>query len=76
MPNRIEIKDDDLGQISGGQITYTWDGTIGSLGVDGYNPYLLLDKEKFLEYYNANKETVSESKMIKYLKDNHIIKLP
>ena len=73
---RVELKVDELENVAGGQITYTWDGESGSLGIDGYNPYILVDKEAFLDYYNEAKDTTSEMDMIHYMKKHGIIRKP
>lgn len=68
--------DENLEDISGGQITYTWDGTSGTLGLNGKNTYLLLDKTAFLNYYKSAQATTSEADMIRYMRENGIIKKP
>jgi len=73
MSERIEIKDDELENISGGAITYTWDGTQGSLGIDGNNPFTLLDKKAFLEVYNEMFGKYSDVEILKVLKQRKII---
>lgn len=73
MSERIEIKDEELENISGGAITYTWDGTQGSLGIDGNNPFTLLDKKAFLEVYNEMFGKYSDVEILKVLKQRKII---
>lgn len=76
MSNRIELNDKELNAVNGGQITYTWDGNSGTLGKNGNNPYILLDKDAFLEYYDKVWQTTSEKNIMAYLLANNIIKLP
>ncbi len=76
MSDRIEIKDELLGDITGGAITYTWDGNQGSLGINGNNPYILLDKQAFLAVYNELFGKVSDAQIVRTLREKGIIKLP
>lgn len=75
MSDRISITDEDLGNVTGGEITYTWDGSVGTIGINGYNPFVLLDKAAFIEYYNSVKGTgVKESAILSTLLARGIIK--
>lgn len=76
MSDRTEIKDELLEEISGGAITYTWDGTQGSLGIDGVNKYVLLDKSAFLSVYNEMFGKYSDMDIIRELYKQGIIKKP
>ena len=76
MANRIEINDEQLDAVNGGAITYTWDGTQGSLGVNGTNPYILLNKDAFLKVYNEMFGKYNDAEIIKELKKQKIIKKP
>ena len=76
MANRIEINDEQLDTVNGGAITYTWDGTQGSLGVNGTNPYILLNKDAFLKVYNEMFGKYHDAEIIKELKKQKIIKKP
>lgn len=76
MSNRHEINEEQLGNISGGAITYTWDGETGSLGLNGVNKYMLLDKDAFLEVYNELFGKVSDADIICELREKGIIKKP
>jgi len=73
MSNRIEIMENELSNISGGQITYTWDGNQGSIGINGYNNFTLLDKDGFVEYYSKHKDSMSEVDILKNLYAQGII---
>ncbi len=73
MAEKQQLHDEELENVNGGQITYTWNGEVGTLGKNGNNPYILLDKDAFLEYYDRVWQTVSEKNIIQYLLDNHII---
>jgi hypothetical protein len=73
MSDRMEIKDEQLDNINGGAITYTWNGTTGSLGVDGNNVFTLHNKDAFLEVYNSMFGKYSDVEIIKELKARKII---
>ena len=53
MSKKVELFGEELDLVNGGQITYTWDGNQGSIGIGGYNPFVLVNKAKFVAYYNA-----------------------
>jgi len=76
MANRIAINEEQLDNVTGGAITYTWDGKTGSLGLNGKNTYMLLDKAAFLEVYNELFGKVSDAEIIKTLREKKIIKKP
>lgn len=67
MCSRIEIKGAELKDINGGKITYTWDGTEGSIGINGYNNFKLLDKDAFGEYYTEHKDSMDEVDILRNL---------
>lgn len=72
-----EIRDEELEAVIGGEITYTWDGTTGTIGIGGNNNLILVDKAAFVSYYNSVKGTgVKDSQVIRYLLDNGIAKKP
>ena len=73
MADRIAITEDQLENITGGAITYTWNGTEGSLGIDGNNIYKLLNKDAFLNIYNENFGKKTDLEIIKILKAQGII---
>lgn len=76
MSDRIEIKDNELNDVTGGKITYTWNGTTGSIGINGNNNFVLLDKNAFGAYYSQVKDTLSEKEILKNLMAKGIIKKP
>lgn len=76
MADRIELHEGELDNVSGGQITYTWDGNQGSLGMNGNNKYQLLDKSKFIKIYNEMKADYSDAEIIKALRDQGVIRKP
>lgn len=76
MSNKQEILDAELDNISGGQITYTWDGTQGSIGINGYNNFILLNKDAFGKYYMEVKDTMPEKEILKNLLAQNIIARP
>lgn len=77
MSNRTQLFDDDLVDVTGGQITYTWDGTKGTIGMNGRNPFILVNKSAFIEYYNSVKgEGKKDSEILNYLLDHGIAVKP
>ena len=76
MADRIAINEEQLDDINGGAITYTWDGSQGSLGMNGKNIYTLLDKNAFLKVYNEMFGKASDAEIIKTLRAQGIIKKP
>jgi hypothetical protein len=76
MADRKQINEEELDIVTGGQLTYTWDGSKGSFGVNGNNPYILLDKEAYLSYYNEVKDSLSELDIVRNLLAKGIIKKP
>ena len=67
MAERKEIFEESLDSVSGGRITYTWDGTTGTIGIDGDNPFTLVDKEGFVSYYKANGSSMDDATMLNKL---------
>jgi len=78
MSNRVELFDTDLENVSGGKITYTWSSAdnIGTIGLDGNNKYILLDKNAFGDYYKSVQGTMSDGAILKQLMCMGIIKKP
>lgn len=68
-----KLQDDDLDLVSGGQITYTWDGSSGTIGMDGFNPFALLDMDGFVAYYNSVHGTMSDAEILTNLMAQGII---
>ena len=71
-----ELFDEDLDAVSAGQITYTWDGTSGTIGINGYNPFILVDKDGFVEYFKSTEGKLKDSEVLNYLVAKGIIKKP
>lgn len=76
MGNREVLNDQELDFVNGGRLTYTWDGTTGSFGVNGNNPYILVSKDAYLAYYNEVKDDLSELEIVKNLLKKGIIRKP
>ena len=75
MSDRKQLFEDDLVDVSGGQITYTWDGTVGTIGMNGRNPYTLVDKQAFVDYYNSVRGTgMRDADILRYLLEHGIAK--
>ena len=73
MGDRIQLFEDDLVDVTGGQITYTWDGTSGTIGMNGRNPYTLVDKDAFVAYYKSVQGTgIKDSQVLRYLLEHGI----
>ena len=51
---------------AGGHITYTWDGTSGTVSYGGYT-YTLLDRDTFMNYYSANQGFLTDAQIIENL---------
>lgn len=73
MSKIVELHDDDLDQVSGGKITYTWDGSTGTIGMNGYNPFVLVNKDAFVAYYNSVEGTKSDADILNDLLANGTI---
>lgn len=69
-----QLNDDELDMVAGGDITYTWDGSIGSIGLDGNNPFILLDKQAYLDYFNSVHGTMTDGQILTNLYAMGIIK--
>lgn len=76
MTEKNELFDEELEAVNGGQITYTWDGTQGTMGLNGYNPYILVDKDRFIAYYNSVMGTMRDPQILAKLREQGIIRLP
>ena len=78
MSNRQELFDKDLENVNGGDITYTWSSTdnIGTIGLDGNNCLVLLDKGAFASYYKSVQGTMSDGAILKQLVQMGIAKKP
>lgn len=67
MSNKIELNDEELDLVSGGDISYTWNGTSGRIGIDGNNKYILVDKDAFVAYYNKAHGNESDGAILAHL---------
>ncbi len=74
MTDKYELLDEELESVSSGRVTYTWDGKRGTIGKDGNNIYILVDKEKYLEYYNSEGYKLPDSKVLRYCLEHGIAK--
>ena len=48
MGNRIEINDDVLENVVGGNITFDWDGKVGHCGLNGDKSYTFNSRSQFV----------------------------
>ena len=76
MSKRMIINEEQLDSVTGGKITYTWDGSQGSLGMNGVNKYILLDKNAFIKVYNEMSSDYNDAEIIRALREQHIIVKP
>ena len=76
MADRKVINDVELDNVTGGKITYTWNGEIGSIGINGNNNFVLLNKNAFGDYYAKHKDEKTEKEILKDLMAMGIIKKP
>ena len=77
MDKRMKISEEVLEDITGGQITYTWDGTTGTIGSNGNNPFILVDKAAFVSYYNSVKgQGLSDAEILTNLIKQGVVKKP
>lgn len=78
MDKRVELFDDDLDNVTGGKITFTWSSAdnIGTIGIDDNNALILLDKGAFLSYYKSVQGTMSDGAILKQLLAKGIAKKP
>ena len=53
MGNRIEINDDVLENVVGGNITFDWDGKIGHCGLNGDKSYTFNSRSAFVAAVTA-----------------------
>lgn len=62
--SKFEIREEELDNVTGGKITYTWDDTTkkGTIGINGNNNFTLLDKAAFVSYYNSVKDQTPKPK--------------
>lgn len=68
MSNKVELHEEELDNVTGGDITYTWNGTSGRIGINGNNVFILVNKTAFIEYYNSVHGTgVKDADILKYL---------
>lgn len=76
MSDKIKLNEEELDLVSGGDITYTWNGTSGSIGLDGNNPFILVDKQAYLDYFNSVKGTMTDGDILRNLLAKGIAKRP
>lgn len=62
-----KLNDDDLELVAGGDISYTWDGSIGTIGINGNNVFILVDKEYFVSYLNSVHGTMTDADILNHL---------
>lgn len=64
MSDRIKLNEEELDLVSGGDITYTWKDGKGTIGLNGYNPFILVNKQAYLDYYNSVKGTLTDGQIL------------
>lgn len=66
--SKVELFDEELNDVTGGRITYTWDGNKGTIGINGNNNLTLIDKDAFVSYYKSVQGTgMKDSQILKDL---------
>lgn len=66
--SKVELFDEELDDVTGGKITYTWDGTSGTIGINGNNNLILIDKDAFVSYYKSVQgQGLKDSQILKTL---------
>ena len=76
MSNKVELFGEDLEAVTGGNITYTWDGSSGTIGLNGNNRYILVNKDAFIYYWKSVAGTCSDAQVLTYLIQNGYAKKP
>ena len=71
---RTELNEQVLEDVSGGNITYTWNGTSGTIGINGNNAFVLVDKSAFVSYYKSVQGTMKDSQILTNLLNQGVIK--
>ena len=75
--SKLEIREEDLDNVTGGQITYTWNGESGTIGIGGNNNLVLVDKDAFVSYYKSVQDQgLKDSKILNNLIAMGIVKVP
>lgn len=73
--SKVELFDEELDDVTGGKITYTWDGTSGTIGINGNNNLILIDKDAFVTYYKSVQDQgLKDSQILKNLIAKGIVK--
>ncbi len=76
MSDKREIRDEELDNVTGGVIKYTWDGNQGRIGIgDNYN-FILVDMNAYGEYYSTHKGTISDKQILRDCLARGIIRNP
>ncbi len=71
---KMELHDDELDLVTGGDITYTWNGTSGTVGINGNNPFILVNKPAFVTYLNKVHGTMTDAEILTNLLAQGVIK--
>lgn len=74
MSDKVELRDEELDLVNGGDITYTWNGTSGRIGINGDNKFILVDKAAFVSYLNQVHGTMSDGKILANLMKQGVVK--
>lgn len=65
--NVQQLSDDELDLVAGGDISYTWNGSSGTIGLDGNNVFVLTDKQAYLDYFNSVHGTMTDGDILRNL---------
>ena len=72
--SKVELNIEDMELVAGGDITYTWDGEKGTIGINGNNPFILVDKKGFVDYMNEVHGTMTDAEILSNLLEMGVIK--
>lgn len=71
--SKVELNKEEMELVAGGDITYTWNGESGTIGINGKNPFILVDKQGFIDYLNEVHGTMTDAEILSNLLDMGII---
>lgn len=76
MSNRIEINDEALEQVVGGNITFDWDGKVGHCGLNGAKNYTFNSRSDFVAAVTAcYKAGMTDAETLQKLASDGVIHL-
>ena len=74
MAKRVELNNDMLENVVGGNITFDWDGHIGHCGLNGDKSYTFNDRSEFIGFAKkCHSQGLSDAECLQAMIDNGII---